>query len=218
MSHTKTAGFTMVELLIALAIVGVIAAMALPGTSQWLANQRLVSSARSVASVLSHARGEAIKTGNVWIAFFGTDAAGASLSAANGDTVPILLLDDGRPGDLGQNCAIDSGEEIVALSFEPGITIGVTNASAKVPSDVGSGTLSTGSTLVNASGGDASWVMFRPNGIPLSFSNGCATGAIGSGGGGLYLTNGVRDMAIVLTPLGANRVYRLAPDGGTWIE
>lgn len=214
----KTAGFSLLELLVVVAIVAIMASAAVPGTSRWLSNQRLTSSAQAVSRGLAHARGEAIKTGNVWIAFFGSDASGSSLSDSNGDTVPILLLDDGRPGDPGQNCRIDSGETIVALTMDRDAGFGLSFSNAKVPTDTGTGTLSSGSTFTNGAGGAASWVMFRPQGTPMAFNGACALGGVGSGGGGIYLTNGNRDMAVVVTPLGSSRVHRWASDGASWSD
>ena len=61
--------------------------------------------------------------------------------------------------------------------------------------------MTTGFTFTDASNNQASWVMFLPQGVPLSFSTDCTTGVVGSGVGGLYLTNGSRDYSIVLSPL-----------------
>jgi len=214
----KTAGFSLIEIVVVVAVAAIVAAAAVPSTARWLSNSRLNTSAQAVGSALAHARGEAIKTGNVWIAFFGTDASGGALTDSNGDTVPILLLDDGRPGDATQNCQVDTGENIVALTMEPDAAFGISEATSKVTTDIGTGTLSSGSTFTNGAGGAASWVMFRPEGRPVAFNNACALGGVGSGGGGIYLTNGNRDMGIVVTPLGATRVYQWSSDGGSWSE
>ena len=178
-------GYTLAELIIIVALIGVAASAAVPGTSNWRSNQRLDTSARSVGGALAHARGQAIKTGNVWIAFFGTDASGAALTDPNGDVVPILLLDDGRPGDLNQNCAIDGGENIVTLPMESEASFGVSAATSRAFGDIGTGSLASGSTCSNGAGGAASWVMFHPKGTPLAFTSSCGIGGIGSGGGGI---------------------------------
>jgi hypothetical protein len=61
-------------------------------------------------------------------------------------------------------------------------------------------------------------VLFRPDGIPVSFTfSGGTCGQIagtGSGGGALYITNGERDYAVVLSPLGSARVHLWA--AGAW--
>ena len=58
------------------------------------------------------------------------------------------------------------------------------------------------------------FVVFTPQGLPVSATAACATGGPGSGAGAVYLTNGNRDIAIVLTPLGTVRVH--AWTGAAW--
>ena len=56
-------------------------------------------------------------------------------------------------------------------------------------------------------------MLFRPEGTPLAFDTSCVTDTIGSGAGGVYLTNAERDVAVVLSPLGATRVHAAAGEG-----
>ena len=102
------------------------------------------------------------------------------------------------------------------MTLDPDASFGLTSASAKVATDTGTGTLSTGSTFTNGVGGAARWVMFRPEGTPVAFNSACSLGSVGSGGGGIYLTNGRRDVGVVVTPLGATRVHRWASDSSSW--
>ena len=202
------AGVTLIELMIVLAVLAVMVGLAVPVTAQWALNQRLTQASRDVESAFSYARSEAIRSGNIHLVFVETEADGTALSS------PIVVLNDGRPGATGQNCEIDSGEPTTAFSLEQGVELGSSVATARVSSDPGTGDFPSVSTFIDADGNNASWVLFRPEGFPLAFSADCDTGAAGSGGGGVYLTNGERDIAIILTPLGATQLHTSNPAGG----
>ena len=44
----------------------------------------------------------------------------------------------------------------------------------------------------------------------------CNVGALGTGGGAIYLSNAQRDVAVVLTPLGAARAQSWNQGTSTW--
>ena len=63
------------------------------------------------------------------------------------------------------------------------------------------------------------WVLFKPDGIPVLGSGGgdCGTlSATGTAGGAIYITNGIRDYGIVLTPLGSVRVHSWDRNSNGW--
>jgi len=204
--HTNR-GFTLLELIVVVVIVGSAAAMAIPSLTQTSLDQRLKGAGMSLSGALNLARSEAIRTGNIHIVFVGQDAQGAPLVDANGLTVPVLILDDGRPGSLNQNCEIDSGEPIRTVKQEAGVSIGLSGGAGAVPTDLGTGDETTGSSFIGPDTLAASWVLFRPEGTPRSFDVGCNTGPMGSGTGAFYLTNGTRHLSVVLSPMGAVRVH-----------
>jgi prepilin-type N-terminal cleavage/methylation domain-containing protein len=210
-ADSRRSGVTLIELVIVLVVVGIMAALAAPVGSHWAENQRLATSIRGIETAFSYAHGEAIRTGNIHAVFFIADADANALSA------PIVVLNDGRAGASGQNCDIDTGEPTKSFGLEAGVSFGVTAATAKVPTDPGAGSLGA-SSFQDAGGNPATWVLFRPEGYPLAFSSDCSIGAVGTGGGGVYLTNGSRDVALVVTPLGATRVHSWEGAGGSWTQ
>jgi prepilin-type N-terminal cleavage/methylation domain-containing protein len=233
--HRNDHGFSLIEITVVVAIAGVLAIAAAPSMEEWRSNERLKAAGRSVATALTFARSEAIRTGNNHIAFFQTDAQGNPLAVGGvvtggvlvgdllvggvmvgGDPVPIAVIDDSRPGSPLQNCRIDSGEIVSGVRAEQGVAWGVSAATVAVPSDFGGGDFTTGSTFRDPAGNPANWVLFQPQGTPVAFTPGCGLGAVGGGGGAIYLSNGLRDLAVVLTPLGSVRMHSFEEGTGTW--
>lgn len=219
MDRTGVSGFTLVELVIVLAVVGALLALAAANLLAWSENQRAATSARSVADAISLARAEAMRTGDQVLVAFDIEA------GLTGITSDIVIVNDGAPGVA--DCEIDAGEIIAAIPLERGVRFGsdpnLANG-AIAPDDIGtSGNQSSGSSFVDAGSpaADASWVLFGPDGMPRLFKEDGAApcddlGAIGAGGGGIYLTNGARDYAVVLSPLGTTRLHRW--DGSAWTQ
>jgi prepilin-type N-terminal cleavage/methylation domain-containing protein len=219
-------GLTMVEVMIVMAVIGVLVSIAAPAMRRLLEAQRVKGAARSVADAFLLARGEAIRTGNPHIVFFSpgappaTDPAGTSLGIdprTNAEW-PVVVLDDGPPA--GSNCQIDPGEPMRTIASQQGVAWGYSlTAGLPAPNDVGSdrgGDSADGTTFVNDNGERVTWVMFRGDGIPLTFDAGCNLSQIGSGGGAVYVTNGRRDYAVVLSPLGGVRVHAFEAKEALW--
>ena len=219
------AGFSLIELMVAVGIMAVLLALAGPQVGQWAENQKAKAAARSVAGVFLKARAEAIRTGNNHIVFFGnpgaTDPSGNPVEK-DGAWVPVLLVDDGPPATA--DCAIGGGEVVEGIAPEDNVLWGVALASAATGTDTGAAPFDPmgwdGATFADPGNTKVNWVLFQPDGIPVTFvgaMGSCgAIGTTGSGGGALYLTNGKRDYAVVLSPLGATRVHVWNPTAGGW--
>jgi prepilin-type N-terminal cleavage/methylation domain-containing protein len=223
-ASTRKGGYTLIEVMTVVGIIGVVIGMAVPSVIEWRAYYRAKRAARNVADIFHHARAEALRTGQQQVVFFGnpglTDPGGNAVQAA-GTWVPVLAVDDGAAATA--NCRIDPGEVSDYIRPEGEVSWGVSHATGPVASDSGGAAFNPdsswdGATFTKPDASKANWVMFRSDGIPVAFEGdgaGCGTvGDTGTGGGGLYVTDGQNDFAIVLTPLGGVRLHLW--DGGAW--
>jgi type II secretory pathway pseudopilin PulG len=214
---------TLIEIMVVVGILAVLTGIAVPNIAEWARHQRLKDAARSVGDLLLVARSEAIRTGRRQVVFFGPpgslDPAGQPVETSAG-WVPVLLLDDGAPAD--SDCVIDGAEERIGVAPAEGLSWGVSFATARVPTDAGAGPFppTDGGTFADAGGTAMPWLLFGPDGLPAVFDGAGATcgtiGAAGGGGGALYLTDGERDYAIVLSPIGGVRLHLWHPTSGAW--
>lgn len=94
----RHAGFTVVEMLIALAILGIIAALALPSFQQMLDNARVRGTADAIMSGLQLARAEAIRR-NARVRFvLGAQAAWSVELDADGSVIQARTASEGAGG------------------------------------------------------------------------------------------------------------------------
>ena len=212
---SSRAGYTLTELMVTVAIIGGIASMAIPLSRGWMNNQTAGTVARGVGNAFRIARADAIRSGRNYIVFTSVggagDVAGNPLEDRSGNAAPILILDDGEPGSADQNCEIDAGERIQTLSIDPAaseITWGPLLAgTTKAPGDLTATASTSGSSFTSPGGAPTTWVLFRPDGSAVGFDNACSIGSIGTGNGAIYISNGTRDFAIVVSSLGGVRVH-----------
>jgi prepilin-type N-terminal cleavage/methylation domain-containing protein len=213
------AGFTAIEMVVVMAIVGIAAALAVPSWRATQSNSRLRDAAGDVSDALAAARARAIADVNPYVVYFSVngdeDICGNPLEDLQGNPVPILVLDD----DNG-NCCIDPGEALITRPAAQGVEWGTDFAAAAVADDADpAGTYADGSTFHDAGNNPTAWVAFRGDGIPVGFEDdACDLGPPGTGAGAIYLNNDRRDAAVVLTALGSVKVHGYEGVGGTWTD
>jgi type II secretory pathway pseudopilin PulG len=215
-SQRRRQGMTLNELAIGLAITSIMIAIAMPALSRIATQQRGRATAHLLSGAFQLARGEAIRTGNIHLVFLQTDAQGNPLVDESGDPTSLVVVDDGAPGSANQNCRIDAGETVAHVDLAPDVALGQADAVGKAPNDLGAGALVGASSFQDPAANPASWVLFRPEGLPLAFDAACTVGATGTGAGAFYLNAGGRDYASLLLPLGATRVDAWDADAGAW--
>lgn len=222
------AGFTLVEAMIVVAIIGIVAAIGTPALGRFFVDLRTRAAARGAADALRLARADAIRTGLPHIVFFSaapagdppaTDPGGSALGAdpsTGGGPFPVLVL---RDANTPPNCLIDVGEVQQGVAAQRDVAWGSSvSAGAVAPGDTGGGDRTTGSSFTSPAGASTTWVAFRPTGIPVGFDAACDMGQVGSGGGAIYLTNGRRDYAVVVSPLGTVRVHMWEQGASQWTD
>lgn len=210
---------TLIEIVTVVVLIGIVAAVAMPMFGGVMMDQRAKGAARSVADAFNIARSEAIRTGKTHLVVF---------QQALGATEPVVVVNDGSPDTA--DCTIAGGEVVHFVRAVADVSWGTTSTlanGAPAPSDPGAAPaeVPSGASFTDATrnpANPASWVLFQPDGMPRLFTpsaGSCgAIGLLGQGGGAVYLTNGRRDYAVVLSHLGTTRLHVWDPQVGGWSQ
>ncbi len=198
----------MLEMVFVLVIAAALAAMAIPSWQRVQADARLKEAARDVANAFQFARSQAILTERNHIVYFTVrpgqdDICGTALPA------PVVVVDDSSLVGA-NNCCLDAGELVLSEPALPGVNWGLAFAPVAAPQDNGQSPATFPPSTM------AQGVIFRPDGVPVSFDNVCTLGQIGTGGGGVYITNQARDYGVVLSPLGGAKIHAWDRSQNLW--
>lgn len=88
-SKLRSAGFTLIELMVVLALVAVIAGVAIPNFKRLLEEHRVVSTTNSIVGLLNYARSEAVRRGGS-VKVESKDNAMTVTLTADGSTLRVL--------------------------------------------------------------------------------------------------------------------------------
>lgn len=222
----ETAGFTMIEVLIVVAILGALSLLAGPSLVRYRAREDARNHAGLISSVLTEARTQATASGNPTYVFLSAEGVIPEFEAG---AVALLVVDANGDG------LIDPGDRLQSFFPKPGLDAEVSiygshpdgttpfSDSPLAPEDLAGGggdlaDLVDGITLPADPVTGARAVGFTSQGIPVELGalpN--RLGAWGTGAGAIYVTdNHSAVLAVILQPLGGVRVRTLSPGLGTW--
>lgn len=219
----RRGGFTLVELMIVVGIIGVFAGIGFLAIQSWSTNQRSKGAARQIGDILLFGRTEAIRTRVPHLVLFSLDADDDPLQNAAGQSFAAVVAADANGDGKPQ-----SGEYVGGVPFDATGSIAWGSAHAagsgtQAPNDNPAATFPEPDadfaccSFTEPDGDPARWIVFQPDGIPRAYGVGpFAAGGVGTGNGAVYITDGDRDFAVVLSALGAIRVHAFDRGAGTW--
>lgn len=112
MGGTGAKGFTLIELMMAIAVIGVVLAVTIPSFNEFRLNNRMTGAANDLLGALNLARSEAIKRQQP-VAFCGSPAPNADPPTCNNALTGWVVWVDGN-----NNGAVDAAEPVVG-THEP---------------------------------------------------------------------------------------------------
>lgn len=156
MNRSKNGGFTLLELLVVVVILGILGMLAVPSYRDLMLNNRLVTATNDLLADLALARSESSRSGKrvtLCISANGTSCD----SGSTWQSGRIIFVDESTSGTMG---VVDSGETVIRVT----------------PADAQSRVTITAAGFTNSSGtATSNYIQYRPTGALNSTTPGTFT-------------------------------------------
>jgi prepilin-type N-terminal cleavage/methylation domain-containing protein len=211
-------GFTLIELMIVVAIIGICAAIAMPAMTSYKRKEDTRQAAVSVSGMLTNARARAIASGRMTFVLLGEPGDGSVPFAAG--QIAAMVMDDN-----GDN-AVTAADTAVAIFPVPGMNpeisyygISSTPHRACFPRRP----LQSEPDVALGAVADGRRCRLGVLGVPVvAFAagrrgRGRHAGGVGHGAGGIYITdNSDSVVAVLVLPLGSVKMQKYDTASGEW--
>ena len=215
-------GFTLIELMTVVAIMGILVAIAMPAMTSYKRKEDTRRAAVDVSGMLTNARSRAIASGRMTFLLLAEPTNGVVVFQP-GQIAALVTDDDG-------DNAVTAADTAVAIYPEVGLSPSVSyygangtpHSTAAIPADdlseseanVALGALADGSTLPDSAALGVPVAAFSPQGAAVAADT---PAEWGTGAGGIYITdNADTVVAVLVMPLGSVKMKKLDVASGEW--